>query len=412
MNYEELLESRNGAALAKETVPFGEMYKKMIDGKYVNVIDLRDDLTDSLLFNEALTMECEQNKTIKHKNQLHFSLSKDSNGIYGVNVEQGTYHTYERLLRDNPAVVAGKNFIDNAINGLLALTAYLHQQGIYHICYAPNNVFARKNDNAVMLLFHGSLYSNMNDQQMLYGENPEYVAPEVFEEGIFDSRADIYSIGKFIEFLYGETGVPYELRGVIKKATDENPDKRYQTPEEMSNAISLRQNVRKSVIGLVAALLISAAVFGIYFSMFPEPEDIEFVKPAPKTAADDIMDDGFDPNTELGLVIDTVVEKTDSKKMKEYEAKAEQIFRKNFTREAERVLSQIYTNENMNSTEKNFAASNQSTMGTLVKAQVRLGQDAGLNDSRSQVIASQIIDQVTSRLKAEMKERDKKKDEE
>ena len=206
--------------------------------------------------------------------------------------------------------------------------------------------------------------------------------------------------------------VPYELRGVIKKATDENPDKRYQTPEEMSNAISLRQNVRKSVIGLVAALLISAAVFGIYFSMFPEPEDIEFVKPAPKTAAEDIMDDGFDPNTELGLVIDTVVEKTDSKKMKEYEAKAEQIFRKNFTREAERVLSQIYTNENMNSTEKNFAASNQSTMGTLVKAQVRLGQDAGLNDSRSQVIASQIIDQVTSRLKAEMKERDKKKDEE
>ena len=39
MNYEELLESRNGAAMAKQSVPFGMMYKKMVDGKYNNIID-------------------------------------------------------------------------------------------------------------------------------------------------------------------------------------------------------------------------------------------------------------------------------------------------------------------------------------------------------------------------------------
>ena len=40
MNYEELLESRNGTAMAKEPMPFGMLYKKMTDGKYANVIDL------------------------------------------------------------------------------------------------------------------------------------------------------------------------------------------------------------------------------------------------------------------------------------------------------------------------------------------------------------------------------------
>ena len=33
MNYEDLLESMNGAALAKEVMPFGQFYKKMTDGK-------------------------------------------------------------------------------------------------------------------------------------------------------------------------------------------------------------------------------------------------------------------------------------------------------------------------------------------------------------------------------------------
>lgn len=410
MNYEELLESRNGAAMAKETIPFGDMYKKIVDGKYVNAIDLRDDLTESLLFNEALAMECEQNKTLNHKNQLHFTLAKDCGGVYGVNIESGNYRTFERLLDENPAIIARKNFIEDTIADLLNLTSYLHDKGIYHVCFSPNNVFARKNDNAVMLLFHGSAYQNINDQQLLYGDNLDFVAPEFLEDGILDSSADIYSLGKFIEYLYRESEVPFELKAVIKKATNEDPMKRFQTPEEMAHSIKTRQYARKSIVSLAGALIISAIVLGVYFSMIPEREDIEFLPTAPKTAEENLLDDGFDPITELGLVEDTVAERVNAKKMKEYEAKAEQIFRKNFTREANRILSKIYNDESMNSAEKKFAASNQSTMEELVKMQSKLAQDAGLNDSRSQVIASQIIEQVSNQMKKEMN--DKKKNEE
>ena len=89
MNYEELLESRNGSAMQKEETPFGLLHKKMVDGKYVNIIDLREDLLDSLVFSDALTTESEQNKQLRNNHQLHFELALDSAGLYGVKVEQG-----------------------------------------------------------------------------------------------------------------------------------------------------------------------------------------------------------------------------------------------------------------------------------------------------------------------------------
>ena len=410
MNYEELLESRNGAAMSKENIPFGVLYRKIVDGKYTSVIDLKDSLIDSLVFSEALAAENKQNRQLNHKSQMHFEQLADSAGLYGVNLGHTTFHTFERLLADTPAVIAGKNFIQDTIMDLLEVTSYLHDQGIFNICYAPNNVFARKGDNAVMLLFHGSAYHTVNDQQELYGDSAEFVAPEVLEEGVFDERADIYSIGKFIDYLYQHAGLPIELKGVVKKATAQNPDDRYQSVEAMKSSITSRQATCKSALMGIAALLVVAICFGLYFTLTPEPDDIEFVKPAPKEAEDDLLDDGFDPTTELGLVVDTAAARIDEKKIKEYEAKAEEIFRKNFTREADRILSGIYTDDRMRTTEKNFRAGSQSTMEELVKIQAQYGKDAGISETRSQVIASQIIEQVTNRLKAEMDKREKSED--
>ena len=406
MNYEELLESRNGAAMAKQPLPFGWMHKKLLEGKYVNVVDLRDDLRDSLVFTDALVTEAEQNKTLTDSRQIHFTTLNDSAGLYGVAVE-GHFRTYAQLLAEQPAIVAQKNFINNTIKGLLQLTAFLHEKGIYHVCYAPNNVFSRKGDNEVMLLFHGSAYKAMNDQHELYGDSTAFVAPEVLEEGIIDERSDIYSIGKFMEVLYQQSEVPFELKSVIKKATAADPEKRFGSADEMLKTINNRQNTRSSLVMGIAALLIVAVCFGLYFSLVPERENIEFVKPVSEEEPDDLLDEGFDPLTEMGMVGDTTAGSIDQKRMREYEAKAEQIFRKNFTREAERVLSKIYNDDGMRATEKNFLAGSHSTMEELVKAQAKLGAQAGLNDARSQLLATQIIDQVTNRLKKQMAEKEK-----
>ena len=392
--------------MAKQPLPFGWMHKKLLEGKYVNVVDLRDDLKDSLVFTDALVTEAEQNKTLTDSRQIHFTTLNDSAGLYGVAVE-GHFRTYAQLLAEQPAIVAQKNFINNTIKGLLQLTAFLHEKGIYHVCYAPNNVFSRKGDNEVMLLFHGSAYKAMNDQHELYGDSAAFVAPEVLEEGTIDERSDIYSIGKFMEVLYQQSEVPLELKSVIKKATAADPEKRFGSADEILKTINNRQNTRSSLVMGIAALLIVAVCFGLYFSLVPERENIEFVKPVSEEETDDLLDEGFDPLTEMGMVGDTTAGSIDQKRMREYEAKAEQIFRKNFTREAERVLSKIYNDDGMRATEKNFLAGSHSTMEELVKAQAKLGAQAGLNDARSQLLATQIIDQVTNRLKKQMAEKEK-----
>lgn len=410
MNYEELLESRNGAAMAKQALPFGWMHKQMADGKYVNVVDLKDDLKDSLVFTDALAAEADQNKHLNHRGQIHFEPQRDSAGLYGVTIDQGSYTTFSRLLEDHPAVVAQDQYVVNTIKALLEMATYLHGQGVYHLCFAPDNVLARKNDNVPMLLFHGSAYRTIRNLRELYGDSAAFIAPEVLDGGKFDERSDVFSIGKFMEYLYKQSNIPLELKGVIAKATDANPEQRYLSADEMLKAINSRQSTRSSVVMGGAALLVVLICFGLYFSLVPDREDIEFVKPAPKEAEEDFLDDGFDPVTELGLVVDSSASQIDEKKLREYEAKAEQIFRKNFTREANRILSGIYSDDRMRNNEKNFLAGSHSTMEELVKAQTKLGNDAGLAETRSKVIASEIIDQVTNRLKKQMEEKEKSQD--
>ena len=55
-------------------------------------------------------------------------------------------------------------------------------------------------------------------------------------------------------------------------------------------------------------------------------------------------------------------------------------------------------------------AGSQSTMQELVQAQNRLGAEAGIAETRSQLIASKIIEQVTNRLKKQMEETQKSKE--
>ena len=48
MNYEELLASRNGATMMKDSMPFGFLYKKKVENTYTNVLDLRRTVSGSV----------------------------------------------------------------------------------------------------------------------------------------------------------------------------------------------------------------------------------------------------------------------------------------------------------------------------------------------------------------------------
>ena len=403
MNYEEMLAAKNDGKLNKTQLPIGDYYRVQVDGKYRAVVDIRPELNSSIAFSSALKTECERNKTLVNRYQLHFTPVVDEAGeTVQLELEAGVFFSMEQLLNDNPAIVAEKGFVDNVLQALVDITTYLHRQGIRHVCYSPKTVLVRKGDHAVMLLSHGSLYMSMEDQRMPYGDDAVFVAPEVLEHGTIDDRCDVYSMGKFMETLFQRTEMTVEYRKALKKATSEMPEDRYDTPQALLKAVQARRSMVQSGMLLLAATIVALVALAVYWELMPEPVQVEFVKPAPRQATDDLLDDGFKPE-DLGVVSADSLSEEDLEEQRMYKAKAEEIFRKNYEKEADRILSKIYNKDYMNATEKQFAAQSQSTIEELMKVQQKMGQEASLTPERAQLIASEIIERITNEKKKQLK---------
>ena len=417
MNYEELVETRDVRKSNKVKMPFGYFHKRQIDGKYSNFVEFLDELSDNILFAECLKKDCEVTAQVSDKHQLHFTPNTEegSDGIYAVAVEPGNYLTIGQLLYEVPSVVAQKDFLENTVKDLLQLTITLNEKGIQQVCFAPTNVFVRRNDNSVSLLLHGSPFHRLSAYDTLYEGIEEYIAPEVLRGEAPTDRSDVYGLGKFIDYLNASSGMPIYLKSIIEKATSEDPEARYATVADFRKALSQRKAAFKSAITSLCAIAIALILVGLFFTLTPDTEVVEFIKPVEEPISEELLDEGFDPTTELGVAADSATiakaikdyqmkdsDKIDEKKIREFEAKGEAIFRKQFTKEAERILSGVYNGRTMAGGQKAFEAASSKAMEELVEKQIELGENSSLSKEKSTNIATQIIEQSTERKKAEM----------
>ena len=409
MNFEELLETRDARKTTKVRLPYGFFYKRLIDGKYSNFVEFHDEVADHVAFSNCVRTEAADIEKIANKHQLHFIPNEGDGGVYAIAVEVGNFITFEQLVNDNPAVIAHETFATDTLRDLVEITELLNDKGIYHVCFAPSNVLARKSDSSVRLLCHGSFYAKL-DQETLYDGVEDYVAPEVMAGGEITARADVYSLAKFVVWLYRSAGLPFEWRRVIARATAEDPERRYQSVRDFYNALVNHKNMRRTALVGFAAVAIALAIVGSYFYMLPQPDDVEYVKAVEEPIPDDMLDEenllyGLGADADSATIAQIVAKQArmkdslsiDEKEMKAYQAKAEQIFRKQFTKEADRILSKVYNNEKMNLSEKDFMVRSRQMTEELAKAESELAKSANLGNERSQRIASEIIDQLTTK---------------
>ena len=411
MNFEELLNTRDIRKTTKVRLPYGYFYKRLIDGKYSNFVEFHDDVADNIAFSSCVKRECEAVEKIAHVGQLRFTPNVGEGGIYAIAVEVGHFITMEQLLNEEPSVVARKDFISGTLRDLFDLTALLHEQEIYHVCYAPSNILVRKKDQQVCLLCHGSFYQRL-DQDVLYDGVEDFVAPEVFEGGPIDARTDVYSLGKFIAWLYESSGLPMELKGVVEKATAEDPEKRYATVEAMRHAINTRRNMRRSGVMAAVALSVALIIVGLFFYLLPSPDPVEYVQPVDEPIPDEMLEEDMEALLGIGADADSaalagIVVKEQLKndslgysegKMREYNAKAEAIFRKQFSKAADAIISSVYTPSNMSGSANAFAAKNSWMSEELAKKQKELMELSGLSSEHTQRVASEIIEQITQKM--------------
>ena len=410
MNYDELLSKRDAGENKLCHTLLGCFTKRNAGARFVNVIDIRDELTDNILFEEDLRKEHEAHKEIKANHQIRYMPGGDD--VKGKTkktlvAERGVFVTLAQMLFDTPSMVARNDFLKDIISQTFEAAKELHANGIYHTCFAPENLLIRRGDGRLMLLNHGSFYQNIENQEELYGDLASYVAPEVLAHGTIDERCDVYSIGKLIEYLYSTGSMPMPVKKVVKKATRELPEDRYDSVRNMEKALKRLAAFRRQAVTLLTAAAATAIIVGAYFSIVPEQNEMEYIKPAPQPKTEDFLDEGIDPTTELGILptdSSGALTEAQKKKMEEYQKKAEDIFRKRFEKEADRILSKVYNAGVMNSSQSKFSASSKKAISELNEVQEKIASQTAMPMSKSQRIAQEIIDRVSNMKKKEIKQ--------
>ena len=415
MNYEEMLRAQENSGGIREAMPLGDFCRKQIDRKYKNVVELKPELTDSLVFAESLRRDQQTCLQVKDAHQLCYEMHEDSGGIYELELQSGNYQPLSQLLNENPAVVAERGFMDRFVESLMALTEKLHEMGVYHLCYAPQTILMRKSDNSPMLLCHGSSFLGLKDQQRFYAGFESTLAPEVLAGETVDGRSDIYGLGRLIEQLCVSGKLSYEYKGVVKKATAEDPDKRYSTIAEMRQALGKRRGMKRSLwLGLAATAVVALGVF-LFFDLMPEASNVEFVDDNGLVQKTDPFSEEFDEpfvddqdeylDPEIKMYMDSIGmdEMTDDEfhaladSVQQY-TRVEEIFRRRFEQQASSKLNKLYGNGNLGSSESDFIAHSNTTMQELIDYAKELSEQTGLPAEQANSLASQII----SRMQAQM----------
>jgi tetratricopeptide (TPR) repeat protein/tRNA A-37 threonylcarbamoyl transferase component Bud32 len=179
-------------------------------------------------------------------------------------------------------LIAGRITTERAVE-LLAQVAealgYAHRQGVIHRDIKPANVLIGRDGDALLADF--GIAKIYEDTLQLTGEGtmvgtPAYMAPEQLQGKRVDARTDIYALGVVLyQALTGEcpfvaetplavammhihnplrpprqlkSDIPDAIERIILRAMAKNPEDRFQTAEEMAEALRAAPAARHSVV--------------------------------------------------------------------------------------------------------------------------------------------------------------------
>lgn len=139
---------------------------------------------------------------------------------------------------------------------------YMQRYGIVHGNLNPENILVTANDTRARLIDIGIPVTKKDADRELLIKEMTFVAPEIIKGEDFDSRADIYSLGKIMEFI-GERNISKQFAPVVAHCTQFSKEQRYDSLGDVRTAITKRHVIAKIIIALLAMALI--AVFAVVY---------------------------------------------------------------------------------------------------------------------------------------------------
>ncbi len=144
--------------------------------------------------------------------------------------------------------------VKKLISELCDVLAILHGHNIIHRDIKPENIMIDKTQTVKLIDFDSArIYKPYYPKDTEYLGTVGYAAPEQYGDTQTDSRTDIYAVGVLMNImLTGKTPSVQLYNGslgnVIEKCIPVNPDKRYQTADELKKALYPDYKKKRSIM--------------------------------------------------------------------------------------------------------------------------------------------------------------------
>lgn len=197
-------------------------------------------------YQEAFRKEFETGYRLEHPHLVRY-VSLEGNDML---LEYVDGETLTQRLASQPDYFKNKKNTAKFVAQLLDVVGYLHAHQVVHLDLKPDNIMLTRIDNDVKLIDLGCCYTDTFADTS--GRTNSYAAPEQLSGGQVDARTDIYAIGKILSTLPSH----HIYNKVATKCMSANPRDRYQSVDELRQALSSRRPIVFSLAASVSIIVI------------------------------------------------------------------------------------------------------------------------------------------------------------
>lgn len=197
------------------------------------------------------------------RNYVHPNLPK----LYNIVISDDTTTIIEEYVEGQPlgSTELSEKQLLGTVKELCSVLEFLHGEGIIHRDIKPSNIILANDGHIRLIDFDAARIGKdtlMQEQDTRLLGTRGYAPPEQYGFSQTDTRADIYSLGVTLGQLFGAKAEKYRYKKVIKKCTDLNPDRRYQSVKQVQDALNFPyRNLWYLSMILVAALVVCVVIF-------------------------------------------------------------------------------------------------------------------------------------------------------
>jgi serine/threonine protein kinase len=239
-----------------ELLPVGgstcDCYRVKLYGKFHFMKRLKPELRTDPRYLAALQKEFETGYRLDHPHLVRY-ISKGEDYLMTEYVDG---ENLKAFVASHPDYFKARKNADRFLSQLLDVVGYLHQHQIVHLDLKPENILITRIGHEVKLTDLGYCYTDSFPDTT--GYTNAYAAPEQLStlNSQFSTQTDIYAIGKILQTLpcfniYNK---------VVTHCTASDPSDRYQSVEELQNALKpshtfLRVSLLIVAFGLIISIL-------------------------------------------------------------------------------------------------------------------------------------------------------------